>query len=94
MLDTIRKDIQEVTLKSTPISIPRIKKVSAVIGDRNEIYEAALRSHKRHNAIHGYDMEVLRERIVGNYWEKPAFLLAKVVEELGKPSDKRNDWIA
>lgn len=72
---------------------PRIKKLSAVMGDRNDIYEAALRTHERHNAIHGYQMEVLRERIIGSYWEKPAYLLSKIVEEMAKPAATRNHWL-
>lgn len=72
---------------------PRIKKLSAVMGDRNDIYEAALRTHERQNAIHGYDMEILRERIIGSYWEKPAYILSKIIEELAKPAAVRNHWL-
>jgi len=72
---------------------PRIKKLSAVFGERNDIYEAALKTHMKHNDVHGYEMDILRERIVGSYWSKPAYMLAQVVEELAKPEGKRNDWL-
>lgn len=38
-------------------------------------------------------MTVLRERIAPNYWIKPSYLLATMVEELAKPEADRNEWL-
>lgn len=43
--------------------------------------------------MHGYELKVLRERIVNNFWSKPAYLLSLVVEELAKPEQERTRWI-
>lgn len=68
-------------------------KVTALFGAQNELYEAAVRTHEEHNALHGYELKVLRERIVGSFWSKPAYLLSLVVSELAKPEAERKEWI-
>ncbi|KAK6390078.1 hypothetical protein LTR65_005891 [Meristemomyces frigidus] len=72
---------------------PPVMKVTALFGQANELYEAAVRSHEEHNRLHGYELKVLRERIVDNFWSKPAFLLSLVVEELARPEGERTGWI-
>ena len=72
----------------------RIKKVSALFGEPNYLYEAALATHERHNALHGYQMQVLRERIHASFLAKPAYLMSVLVEELAKPWDERMQWLA
>ncbi|KAH0340288.1 glycosyltransferase family 34 protein, partial [Aureobasidium melanogenum] len=72
----------------------RIKKVSALFGEPNYLYEAALATHERHNALHGYQMQVLRERIHASFLAKPAYLMSVLVEELAKPWDERAQWLA
>jgi hypothetical protein len=72
----------------------RIKKVTAVFGEPNYLYEAAIATHERHNALHGYQMQVLRQRIHASFLAKPAFLMSVLVEELAKPWDERMHWLA
>ncbi|OCK78074.1 glycosyltransferase family 34 protein [Lepidopterella palustris CBS 459.81] len=64
-----------------------------VLNKENEIYERAIESHRRHNEIHGYEMHVLRRGVTKGYWNKFAYLLSLVVNELSKPEDKRTEWI-
>lgn len=71
----------------------KVTKVTALFGQENELYEAAIRSHEEHNRLHGYELKVLRERIVNNFWSKPAYLLSLIVEELAKPEEERTEWI-
>ncbi|KAK5134494.1 hypothetical protein LTR08_006411 [Meristemomyces frigidus] len=71
----------------------QVTKVTALFGQENELYEAAIRSHDEHDRLHGYGMKVLRERIVNNYWSKPAYLLSLIVEELAKPVEERTGWV-
>lgn len=87
----VLEDIKSATWR-TPHT-HRVKKVTALLGDRNDIYEAAVKTHERQNSLHGYEMEILRERIVSSYWSKPTYLLAQVVEEMAKPAGMRNEWI-
>jgi len=62
-------------------------------GQPNELYELALKTHERHSKQHGYEMHVLRRGITGGYWNKLAFLLKLVIQELEKPESERTDWI-
>jgi len=91
VLGSLKTDIKHV-VPDLP-EVTRVKKVTAVFGQRNHIYEQALKTHEHHNAVHGYEMDVLRERVVGSYWSKPAYILAQVIEELAKPKCQRNHWI-
>lgn len=72
---------------------PYITKVTMLYGERNEVYERALQSHVRHGDIHGYPVRVLRQRMLGRLWTKPAWLLSIVLEEMAKPPGKRIEWI-
>ena len=72
----------------------RIKKVTALFGEPNYLYEAAIATHERHNALHGYQMQVLRQRIHASFLAKPAYLMSVLVEELAKPWDERVQWLA
>ena len=71
---------------------PRVTKVTAAFGE-NELYEAAIRSHEEHDRVNGYELKILRERIVNSYWSKPAYLLSLIVQELAKPASERTEWI-
>lgn len=72
---------------------PRISKASMLYGPQNDIYDRAIESHKRHNEIHGYNMHVLRRGVTNGYWNKYAYLLSLVVQELAKPTEERIEWI-
>jgi len=72
---------------------PYISKASMLYGPQNDIYERAIESHKRHNEIHGYSMHVLRRGVTNGYWNKYAYLLSLVVQELAKPAEERIEWI-
>ncbi|TKA23766.1 hypothetical protein B0A50_07048 [Salinomyces thailandicus] len=71
----------------------KVTKVTALFGEENEIYEAAIRSHEEHNRLHNYPIRILRERIINNFWSKPAYLLSLVIEELAKPPSTRSAWL-
>ncbi|KAL1302812.1 hypothetical protein AAFC00_003150 [Neodothiora populina] len=92
-IDAFEKVPHEELYNGTEKGFARIKKVSALIGERNHLYERALKTHERHNEIHGYEMQVLRERITSSYWAKPSWLLAMLVEELARPELERNEWL-
>ena len=68
-------------------------KVTGLYGADNDLYEAAIASHGEHDRLHGYEMKVLREKIVNGHWSKPAYLLSLLVLELSKGVEKRAEWI-
>ncbi|RAR10550.1 glycosyltransferase family 34 protein [Stemphylium lycopersici] len=72
---------------------PRIGKVTASFGPEDPTYEAAISSHKTHDAIHNYPHFILRERILHGLWSKHAFLLTILGAELAKPQEERLEWL-
>lgn len=68
-------------------------KVSMLYGDSNPVYEEALKNHERHAKRWGYSMRVLRQDLVGGLWNKPAYLLSIVLQELEKPISQRAKWL-
>lgn len=93
---TTRQSIQAIT-KLTPPSWRKpesvILKVASVEGQDNELYEGALRSHEEQNILHGYEMRVLRKKVVDQYLSTPVYLLAILVEELAKADKDRTEWL-
>lgn len=75
------------------MSTVRIGKVSLLYGDPNPVYERALRTHEVHNRIHGLRQFVLREQVVDGVWNKPAYILSVLLDELLKPADARLEWL-
>lgn len=67
--------------------------MTSVFGISNHLYEGALATHERHNALHGYEMQVLRQRIHASFLAKPAYLMAVLVDELAKPWEERMQWL-
>ncbi|KAL5338596.1 hypothetical protein BJX70DRAFT_398542 [Aspergillus crustosus] len=71
----------------------RITIVSMLHGARNNLYERALQSHRRHAERWGYGMDVLEHEIAAGYWNKPSYLLSIVVRELTRPVAERVEWL-
>jgi hypothetical protein len=59
----------------------------------NPIYQRALESHERHAQRWGGSMKVLRQDVVGGLWNKPAYLLSLVLQELEKPPAEQVKWL-
>ncbi|KAB2572124.1 hypothetical protein DBV05_g9201 [Lasiodiplodia theobromae] len=71
----------------------RIAKVSILYGDPNPTYERALRTHELHNRIHGVRGYVMRDQVLDGVWNKPAYILSILAEELQKPPETRLEWL-
>ncbi|GME25725.1 Lactonase 7-bladed beta propeller [Neofusicoccum parvum] len=71
----------------------RIGKITVLYGDPNPTYERALRTHELHSRIHGMRQLVLREQVVDGVWNKPAFILSTLADELAKPAHTRLEWL-
>lgn len=77
----------------SPPEPPYIVKVTMLYGEPNEVYERALQSHIEHGQLHNYPVKVLRQKMLGRLWTKPAYLLSIVLDEFTKPPDERIEWI-
>lgn len=72
---------------------PTVAKVSVLYGEENEYYERAIASHQRHAEHHNYPLHVLRRPVADGYWNKELYLLSILIQELGKPTSARVDWV-
>ncbi|KAH7049309.1 galactosyl transferase GMA12/MNN10 family protein [Macrophomina phaseolina] len=75
------------------ISNVRIGKLTAHFGEPDPTYERALHTHHVHNRIHGIRPLTLREKLVDDLWNKPAFILTILVGEMMKPASERLEWL-
>jgi hypothetical protein len=70
-----------------------VVKVSMFYGDPEPFYLRAFKSHESHAQRWGVSMKVLRQDLVGGLWNKPAYLLSLVLQELEKPHSERAKWL-
>ncbi|MCJ1243105.1 hypothetical protein MMC30_000302 [Trapelia coarctata] len=77
----------------------RIGKISILLNGKDELMNHALRTHEAHNRRFGYPLYILRHGlldgggVVGGEWNKPAYLLGVVIEEMRKPVGERLEWL-
>ncbi|KAG8533735.1 uncharacterized protein KY384_001476 [Bacidia gigantensis] len=75
---------------------PRIRQATMIYEtDKfNSVYERAVDSHLRHGERWNNPTHILRHDIVdAGFFNKPAFLLGIVINEMAKPYGKRADWL-
>ena len=68
-------------------------KVTGLYGEDDALYNDAIASHAEHDRLHGYEMNVVRGKIVNAQRSRPAYLLSLLVRELAKGADERDEWI-
>ncbi|KJZ76140.1 hypothetical protein HIM_04596 [Hirsutella minnesotensis 3608] len=56
-------------------------------------YQQALRSHLLHRLVHQSPLHVLCTPVIEGLWNKQAFILSVLIEEMTKPADERLEWI-
>lgn len=76
-----------------PESSLRIGRVSAHFGDAQEHYQKALHTHALHSMIHNNRLDVMCSPMVDSLWNKPAFILSLLLDEMLKPPSKRLEWL-
>ncbi|KAH3995383.1 hypothetical protein HBI52_167100 [Parastagonospora nodorum] len=81
--------------KYSPFEIRRwrIATVTAQFGQPKEHYQKAFRTHLLHALIHSTDVKVVCDPIVDDLWNKPAFILQILMQEMLKPEHERLEWI-
>ncbi len=75
---------------------PRVRQATMIYEtDKfNAVYERSVDSHIRHGKQWDVPTHVLRHDIVdAGFFNKPAFMLGLVIEEMTKPYGQRADWI-
>lgn len=74
---------------------PKIRQCTIILpGADYPHYERALETHVRHGERWGYPTHVLRNFLVKNeFYNKPAYMIYLILEELAKPFGERAEWI-
>ena len=76
--------------------VPRLRQATMVYeGDKfSSIYERSIGTHIKHGEQWGVPTHVLRHDIVeAGFFNKPAYVLGLIIEEMAKPYGKRAGWI-
>ena len=73
----------------------RVRQCTIILpGADHAHYERALKTHVRHGKRWGYPTHVLRNFLVENkFYNKPAYTIYLILDELAKPPDERAEWI-
>jgi galactosyl transferase GMA12/MNN10 family len=71
----------------------RWAKVAVASGFEDVVYERALDTHIKHAERHGYPMYVGRENAADGMFNKIAYILHVVLQELYKPAEERIEWL-
>ncbi|KAF6829493.1 hypothetical protein CPLU01_07899 [Colletotrichum plurivorum] len=71
----------------------RVTTATAHFGKVEEHYQKALQTHVLHTMLHQTRLEVMCDPVVDSLWNKPAFLLFMVLDEMLKKPEDRTEWI-
>jgi mannan polymerase II complex MNN10 subunit len=71
----------------------RVAFASISTGAPIEAYERAILSQMLHTAVHGTSIHILCEELADGAWNKIAFLLHLLMNEMLKPKQERLEWI-
>jgi mannan polymerase II complex MNN10 subunit len=87
---------KESCAKYAPFDIQETRRVALATittGKPKEAYQRAVQSHMLHAAVHETSTHVLCEQLADGVWNKIAFLLNLVQNEMLKPKEERLEWI-
>jgi hypothetical protein len=68
-------------------------KVAVASGFEDVVYERALETHIKHAEKHSYPMYVGRENAADGMFNKIAYILHVMLQELYKPAEERIEWL-
>ena len=75
---------------------PRVRQATMIYETENfnSIYERSIDTHIKHGEKWGVPTHILRHDIVeAGFFNKPAYILGLIIEEMAKPYGKRAGWI-
>ncbi|KAL0938329.1 uncharacterized protein CTRU02_204939 [Colletotrichum truncatum] len=71
----------------------RVTTVTAHFGKLEKHYQNALQTHVLHTMLHRTKLEVMCAPVIDDLWNKPAFILSLLLDEMLKRPEDRTDWI-
>ncbi|TID25708.1 gb [Venturia nashicola] len=72
---------------------PRFAKIAVASGFEDIVYERALDTHFAHAKKHGYPMYMARENAAEGMFNKIAYIMDVLLNELFKPAEDRVEWL-
>ena len=75
---------------------PRVRQATMIYDTEkfNAVYERSIDTHIRHGEKWGVPTHVLRHDIIeAGFFNKPAYVLGLIIEEMAKPYGKRAGWV-
>jgi len=72
---------------------PRFAKIAVASGFEDILYERALDTHFAHAKKHGYPMYMARENAAEGMFNKIAYIMDVLLNELFKPAEDRVEWL-
>ena len=75
---------------------PRVRQASMIYETENfnAIYERSVDTHVKHGEKWGVPTHILRHDIIeAGFFNKPAYILGLIIEEMAKPYGQRAEWI-
>jgi hypothetical protein len=71
----------------------RFAKIAVASGFEDILYERALDTHVQHAKKHGYPMYMARENAADGMFNKIAYIMDVLLNELFKPAEERVEWL-
>ena len=93
--DPLPVDADEAAIQSIEGG-PRIRQATMIYdSDKyNVVYERSVATHMNHGKSYDIPTHILRHDVVdAGFFNKPAFILGLVIQEMAKPYGQRADWI-
>jgi hypothetical protein len=78
----------EVETQKDDLAGAKIAKITMLYGDPNPTYERALQSHENHAKLYHYPLFIIRQKLLGRLWSKPAYIMSIILRELENPNPK------
>ena len=94
--DVVENQISGDLLEGPDGGGPRLRQATMIYeGDKfSSIYERSIGTHIKHGEQWGVPTHILRHDIVeAGFFNKPAYILGLIIEEMAKPYGKRAEWI-
>lgn len=90
------KDPNKAAPENANKAAPKVRQATMIyetVGG-NIIYERSIDTHIKHGDKWGVPTHILRHDVIeAGFFNKPAYILGLVIEEMAKPHDKRTEWI-
>lgn len=83
--------VPEVAIGSN--SRPKFAKIAVASGFEDVLYERALQTHIDHSERWGYPLYMARENAADGMFNKVAYIMTILLNELYKPAEDRMEWL-